>query len=335
MRTLELRHRRSTESSPSKGSPAPTEVEYSGLKPRNAVGALFAGLCAGLTAASMALSLSQNLFVWLLGQMLLGVALLQWFVLLHEAGHKTLFRSARLNKYIGHVASFFALIPFETWKMVHSRHHYWTGWQDLDVTTAGLVDKKLGLWQKIVIRTCWKLWLPLFSVLYRLDNYWNLPRLIDLFSNRRRLRKVLWNTAILVAVYGLTVYLVGPLHLLRLAGLGLFVTLVFQDILILSQHTHIPMHVSHGAAVRPFPPLEQEVFTRSLKFPQWFSRIVLLNMDAHELHHMHTRVPGYYLHKIDYEGVNTVTWWRWVLRAKRLPGDVFLFQNRDQTGFYI
>lgn len=77
--------------------------------------------------------------------------------------------------------------------------------------------------------------------------------------------------------------------------------------------------------------IEQEVFTRSLRFPAWLSAW-LVRVDAHELHHMYPFVPGYRLSAIDYPTENEIGWWRWVRGAKRLPGEVFLFQNRDETG---
>jgi len=26
-------------------------------------------------------------------------------------------------------------------------------------------------------------------------------------------------------------------------------------------------------------------------------------------------------------------WWRWLVKAKRVPGEVFLFQDRDLSGY--
>ena len=59
----------------------------------------------------------------------------------------------------------------------------------------------------------------------------------------------------------------------------------------------MPQNVSHGAAVRPFPAIEQEPFTRSLRLPRVASAL-LLHFDAHELHHMYPFVPGYHLRRI-------------------------------------
>ena len=125
---------------------------------------------------------------------------------------------------------------------------------------------------------------------------------------------------------------VGPATLLRVAGLGVLLSLVAEDLLLLSQHTHVPSNVSGGKSVKPFPAVEQESFTRSLRLPPMASAFVL-NFDAHELHHMYPFVPGYYLRRIPYSPENEIGWWHWIAGAKRLPGDVLLFQNRLDTGW--
>ncbi len=313
----------------------PPISQFFDWKPTNLLGFLFVGLCSSLTAVSLFLSTWPGISVWLLGQALLALALLQWFALLHEAGHKTLFRSSRLNFLVGHLSGFFAGFPFECWKRVHAVHHRWTGWQDLDATTAKLVPRQRPIWIRLVVIFCWRFWIPIFSIIYRLDNYWNLPRLRQLFSKRRSYGRFVVNVVLLLASYSLLVYLVGPLVLLRMIGLGLLLSLMMEDILILSQHTHVPMLVSDGETVDPIPPLDQEIFTRSLTFPTWFSRLILLNLDAHELHHMYVQVPGYYLDRIHYVPHNEMSWWQWLVRSKRIRGDVLLFQNRDQTGLEI
>src|SRR5438105_4661928 len=79
------------------------------LKPRDLLGWLFLTGCAAATGLALWLSTMPSWVAWLGGQILLAFALLQWFVLLHEAGHNTLFRTRRLNRYAGTLAGFFAL----------------------------------------------------------------------------------------------------------------------------------------------------------------------------------------------------------------------------------
>jgi fatty acid desaturase len=312
------------------------EASHAHLRPRNLLGFVYLFLALGLTTLAVYLSLLPNLASWLAGQLLLALALLQWFCLLHEAGHKTLFRTGWLNRWAGYLAGFFALIPFDCWKLVHARHHRWTGWQDLDATTATLVPRPLHWFERTAINLSWKLYLPLFSTIYRLANYWHLPRLFRYFPQRsQRWRLALNVLGFAAVVYALLVWLIGPLAMLQACGLAIFLTLVMQDPIILSQHTHIPMQLSGGEPVAPFAPREQEAFTRSLLFPLWFSRWILINLDAHELHHVHTSIPGYYLHTLGRQTQNGVAWWKWLLAAKRVPGDVLLYQNRNQTGLDI
>jgi fatty acid desaturase len=120
----------------------------------------------------------------------------------------------------------------------------------------------------------------------------------------------------------------------KVAGVALLLSLAVQDVILLSQHTHMPRNLSAGEAVRPFAPLEQEPFTRSLLLPEWLSRL-LLRFDFHELHHMYVRVPGYDLHRIGYRPANEVGWLEWLRGAKRLTGTQFLFGQREDTGFKL
>jgi fatty acid desaturase len=309
--------------------PKPSDLAH--LRPSNAAGSGVILIALGATALAIALSMRDELWLWLAGQIILAIALVQWFAILHECGHETLFRSRRIHGVVGQLAGFFSLIPFYNWKRVHGRHHKWTGWQDVDPTTATLVPRELRRAERILVNVCWRYWIPLFSVLYRINNFWNWPRLRTLFEKSEDRRRLLVSSIGLVVVYLALVVLVGPLALIRLIGLGVLLSLIAEDLLLLSQHTHIPQQLSHGEPVRPFPTIEQEVFTRSLVFPRWLSAL-LLHIDAHELHHMYPFVPGYRLGGIAYETENEIGVWTWVRRARAMPGELFLFHNRLETG---
>lgn len=311
-------------------------VDINALKPNNGLGIFYFTCAIMLTTVSITLSLSSNMWGWLLGQLLLSITFIQWFAILHEAGHKTMFQSRWLNRWICYIAGFFALIPGDCWRLVHAKHHYWTGWQDLDVTTETLVPRQLRGVERLVINLCWRLWIPLFASLYRWNNYWNLPRLRKMFQRSRQKRLVTTNIVAYLLAYTAITITVGASTMLTTFGLGLLISFALQDLLILSQHTHIPMKLSEGDAVRPFTPKQQEVFTRSLTFPTWFARLILLNFDAHGLHHILPRVPGYHLHQLQArETLNCIRWWKWILAAKAVPGEILLFQNRDETGFHF
>ena len=305
------------------------------LRPRNALGALYFLFAIAVTAAALALSSSGTTGIWAAGQLVWAVAFLQWFVLLHEASHKTLFAWQSANLAAGRLAGFLAIIPFDVFKLVHSHHHRWTGWRDLDITTSQLTPRPLPWWERWAVNVCWASWFPLFSIVYRLSNYWDVPRLLKLHRRPEHRRRIVLSIAAYAVAFAGLIAVAGPWRLACLLGPGLLLSLMLQDPLILSQHTHLPMLDSRGEHVKPISPRLQQVYTRSLVFPPWFSKWVLLHFDAHDVHHMYAQIPGYFLDRLHAKGPNTMPWWQWIWRAKQIRADVLLFQNRDETGFLV
>src|SRR3954465_7377078 len=91
---------------------APRPATLAHLRPTNAAGAAMFTACAALTGAALWLSSRDSLALWLVGQVALALALVQWFAVLHECGHETLFRTKRLHAILGPIAGFFSIIPF-------------------------------------------------------------------------------------------------------------------------------------------------------------------------------------------------------------------------------
>ena len=282
-------------------------------------------------AGALVLASQRGWIAYLGAQAILAVAFVHAFVLLHEAGHHTLFRGRRVNRWVGHLAGFVAIIPFQAWQRIHARHHRYTGWQDLDATTASLVPRAIRPWERAVVNVAWRTWLPLFSILYRLQNYWNLPRIAPFLPDEGGRRAIRINVLVMLAAYAGLVAWVGAGTLLVQLGPAMLAALAIEDVLLLSQHTHVPQRLSGGAAVRAFRPIEQAQFTRSLRLPRALS-ILVMHFDAHELHHMYPSVPGYRLSRIPYRAPNEVDWIAWTRAAKRLSGVDFLFRNRNDTG---
>ena len=310
----------------------PTPADLEDLRPDNLAGLARLTLCIALTIGGLWLSLRPGFLRWAGGQILTAAALLQWFVILHECGHDTLFRTRRWHRVVGPVAGAMSLMPFASWRRVHGRHHKWTGWQDLDPTAVALTPRVRSRLERTAVNVCWKLWIPLFSCVYRLENYWNPTRLLRMFPAPRDRRALGVGLLSLATIFTAIVAAAGVATSGREAGLAVLLSFTAEDVLLLSQHAHVPQHISHGAAVRPYPAPEQEVFTRSLRLPAWASAW-LLHFDAHELHHMYPFVPGYRLRSIGYQPQHEIGWWNWVRRAKQLPGEVLLFENRDGSGW--
>lgn len=310
--------------------PAPAPSSFAHLRPTNRRGALVLGIGCTATVGAIALSARGGWAGWIAGQLILAIAFVHWFTVLHEAGHRTLFRNRRANAIAGTLAGFLALIPYRSWVRVHGRHHKWTGWQDLDPTAESLVREDLSWLQRAIVNACWRFWIPSFSILYRLENYWKLRRLAVMFPGRADRRAMLVNAAAQVAAYVLVIAVAGPAFLAATVLGGLVLSLMLQDLLLLSQHTQVPVQLSQGRTVVPVPAIDQALFTRSLRLPRWASA-VLLHFDAHELHHMYPFVPGYHLRRVAYRPPNEVGWWQWLRASKRVDGVTLLFQLRADS----
>jgi omega-6 fatty acid desaturase (delta-12 desaturase) len=313
---------------------APSPHALAHLRPTDRQGLAVTTGVAATTILALWLSLDGGWLRWAAGQVLLGGALVQWFTVLHECGHRTLFRNRRLNALTGTIAGFLTMIPYRVWVRVHGRHHKWTGWRDIDPTMESVVSRQLSRFERTLINVCWRLWIPLFSTMYRVENYWKPGRLRTMFARPEDQRSMLRNAVLQLAAYGALVVILGPSVLARAAAAGILLSLIVEDLLFLSQHTHVPQNVSDGDHVDPVPAIGQEVFTRSLRLPAIVSSW-LLHFDAHELHHMYPFVPGYHLRRIPYRTVNEVSWWEWVRVSKRLRGVTLLFESRRDTGVHI
>ena len=316
------------------GTPPPVST-LRNLRARNSIASThLIGNGIALIAGVLLAHDARHWVLYTMGELVLMFAFVHAFVLLHEAGHRTLFRQPWLNDFAGHLAGAVALIPYASWRPIHARHHRYTGWQDLDATTATLVPRPLARWERMVINFAWRFRLPLFSILYRLQNYWHLPRIGRFLGTRARPVYQTLNAVALLGSYAVLAAWVGIADLLWLIGPALVLALMAQDVLLLSQHTHMPTHFSGGQNVRLFPPREQGSFTRSLRLPGVLSR-ALLHFDAHELHHLYPGVPGYLLWRIAYTPPNEVHWLIWLRATRKQSGTDFLFGRREQTGFKL
>ena len=90
--------------------PCPATLTH--LRATDRHGFVITGCGVVASAIAIRLSASGSWLGWVFGQMLLGGALVFWFVVLHECGHRTLFRGRRLNSIVGHAAGFLAMMLF-------------------------------------------------------------------------------------------------------------------------------------------------------------------------------------------------------------------------------
>ena len=273
-------------------------------------------------------------FVWFAAQIILGLLLFQWFVLMHSCGHRALFASRRLNDVFGHVASAFCLVPYSSWRYVHAQHHRWVGWMDKDSTTRGLAGPLPPPRAQRVMNFCWKFWIPIFSLAFGVSGFWNLKHVASVAPSVGQRRQALFSVIFLGLVYAALIAWAGG-RFLQVWPVAFLCFLTIGDPILLSQHVHLPLHKTGGATVAPFAAADQDPFTRTIVVPPWVAQWVFLQFTTHGAHHAYPHVAHYDLERVPFSSVHAISLTAWLKAAKRMPATRLLYESSRDTGIFI
>jgi fatty acid desaturase len=280
----------------------------------------------------MLFTLNKAFPMYLVGQIVGAVFFAQCFILLHEFGHRSFFKTNQLNTVFGHFFSVLVFIPYYNWLEIHDLHHKWTGWRDRDPTTEKTFSDRFSPKQEMIINFCWKYYIPLFTLGYRFGIYWKAEKLLrhlSLLSYKRCQKEmVLYGAFYLVTIFMYPYFYISILP-------ALYMSFIITDILSLSQHSHIEMPISNEVNVEPLKFKEQSKYSRSLVFPGFISEYILFNFNYHEKHHEYPGMPCYHLSKIkDIDSKNTFPFIPWLKTVKGMKGVDFIFKtSSNRTGF--
>src|SRR5438132_13715912 len=114
-----------------------------------------------VVCAAMYLSLGLTVWITLLLSVLAAGFLVRIFIIQHDCGHGSFFRSRRANELIGRLCSLMTLTPYAFWRRQHARHH--GSWNNLDRRAASGLDiysscmtvveyRALGRWRRCLVR---------------------------------------------------------------------------------------------------------------------------------------------------------------------------------------
>jgi omega-6 fatty acid desaturase (delta-12 desaturase) len=226
--------------------------------------------------------------------------LVRIFIIQHDCGHLSFFRSRRANDIIGFACSLLTLTPYASWRRQHAGHH--GVWNDLDRRQSGAdiysscltVDEYRALsprqrWSYRLTRhpLIANLLLPpfIFILLYRVP--FDMPKP---WQRERRLVH-LTSLALVAALGGLGLMLGYD----RVAAVQLPVLVVASIIgvwLFSVQHRGERTQWRRHAAWDPTTAaLKSSTYLRLPGVLQWFTG----NIGFHHIHHLNPRVPNYRL----------------------------------------
>lgn len=81
------------------------------------------GTLAGFILSVLIPLSSSSIWLWIIGWIIGLVMLMRLVIIQHDCGHRSLFTSSRLNRWVGHLLSPLTTLPFGYWQLSHDIHH--------------------------------------------------------------------------------------------------------------------------------------------------------------------------------------------------------------------
>lgn len=234
------------------------------------------------------------------------------FIIFHDCGHGSFFKSQAANRTFGFVTGLLTLTPFHHWRWQHALHHRGSG----DLNRRGSGDIWMLTVQEYLESSRWRRFAYRLArnplVLFVIAPFYVFvihQRFPAASAQARERRSVHWmNLAIfgmagaLSAIMGLKAYLLIQLGVSTLAGVvGVWLFYV--------QHQFEGAYWERGEGWDyTTAALKGSSFYKLPKILQWFTG----NIGYHHIHHLSARIPNYNLercHKADnlFAQVNPVT----------------------------
>lgn len=243
--------------------------------------------------------LSLSISWWLTAPLIVlaGGLLVRVFIIFHDCGHGSFFKSPNANHFLGFITGMLTFTPYFHWRWEHSVHHASSGHLDErgmgDIWTMTVQEYlEAGRWKRFAYRLARNpivlfglAPLALFIVLQRFPK----PQ-----ANVREKYSVYWMNACLVAmtvgmslIFGVGTYIVLQLLITLVAGsAGIWMFYIqhqFEDV-----YWERAEKWDYTAAA-----LQGSSFYKLPRLLQWFTG----NIGYHHIHHLSPRIPNYNLQR--------------------------------------
>ncbi len=249
------------------------------------------------TWAAMLWSLSLHYGLTLLLAFPAAGLLMRLFMIQHDCGHGSFFRSRRARDIAGFSIGILTLTPFQYWRKTHAYHHAHSG--DLDFRGFGDIDtitvreyRALSAWKRIGYRVYRNPLIllgigPLFHFVVKHRYPWDIPR-----SWKAAWASVWWTNVCLVAVVGVMAWAVGLDRFLLVQVPITVLTCSFGVLLFYVQHqfeeTYWHDHEQWDYFEASLLGSSHLVLPKPL---QW----ITASIGLHHVHHLNALIPNYKL----------------------------------------
>ena len=240
--------------------------------------------------------------------------LMRIFIILHDCGHGSFFKSTAANDLVGSVCGVLTFTPYQQWRHSHAIHHATASDLDRrgtgDVLTITVSEYRALPWYKRLGYRAYRSWLVMF-VLAPAFMFLVLHRFVAPTSGKRERFGVYLTNLALLALFLVLGWAIGfrqvimihlPLMLLS-SSVGVWLFYI--------QHQFEDTYWEHHPEWRfTLAALQGSSYYKLPKILQWFSG----NIGFHHIHHLSPKIPNYNLPKAFEENtlfqhVTAVTLW--------------------------
>ncbi|MBI5833227.1 MAG: fatty acid desaturase [Armatimonadetes bacterium] len=265
----------------------------------------------GRSLGQMATSFGPFVALWALARWLLrvhwwaalpaslgaGLFLLRIFVIQHDCGHGSFFRSKRACCWVGRLSSLFTATPYGRWRASHAHHHAHVGQLEGrgvgDVGTMTLDEyRRCGAWRRL----CYRLYRhPLFLFGFAPMALFVVGNRLGTTTQTRADRTSLWTHNLVLAVAVVAAcWLLGWREYLLVQGPALLVGSTITVWLFYVQHQFESTYWAHtGEWNLSDAALQGSSHYRLPRLLQWLTGSIGL----HHVHHLNSRIPNYNLQR--------------------------------------
>ena len=262
----------------------------------------------------MYVSLSYSYWLTLALALPAGGLLTRAFIIFHDCGHGSFFKSQRANNFLGTICGLLVFTPYYQWRFEHAIHHATSG--DLDRRGTGdIITLTVGEYVQLSRWGRFKYRLyrspivmlglgPWFTFLIS-------QRFVNPISKKRERFSVYLSNLFIVALLVMAANTIGVKELLMIQLPVAFIGGLGGIWMFYIQHqfegTYWQRHEEWDYATAA---IRGSSYFKLPKVLQWFTG----NIGFHHIHHLSSRIPNYALQKCmeenpEFQDVTTITLW--------------------------
>ncbi len=245
----------------------------------------------------MVYSLEWSYWITLALSVLAAGFMVRIFIIFHDCGHKSFFKSPKWNEWIGFFTGLFTFTPYHKWHRSHNKHHATVGNLDKrgtgDVTTMTVEEYQASSKGKQLFYRLYRHPIIMLGIgapyIFLLQNRWY-PK-----NAQPREKRNVWITTITLVVIitgislwvGFKTFVLIQLPTFYLSAIGGIWLFYFQ-------HQYEDVHwYRTGDWKYETVALHGSSFYKLPRVLQWFSG----NIGFHHVHHLSARIPNYKLER--------------------------------------